>query len=244
MNHPKERLDSVGKVVRIMDLLCSSDETLTIREIETRSGIPRSTVHRFLSSLEQQEWVFRDTHSDSYRPGIRFFLLHNLGTFYQELTEIADPIMQKLVKDTGKTAIMSVLEGSCGLCIHTVEPLLSMKFVAHKGMTIPLHTGATGKVLLAFCQDRTRDRILSALPDQERARSLRHQLEKIKLQGYAITKEEWIEHAGDISVPVFDPKGFFVAQLGIAGLASSFDDHEEELLKLVRDSAAQIAQSL
>ncbi|SMG20162.1 IclR family transcriptional regulator [Dethiosulfovibrio salsuginis] len=244
MNDPKERLDAVGKVVQIMDLLCTSDETLTIREIETRSGIPRSTVHRFLTSLEQQEWVYRDTHSDSYRPGIRFFLLHNLGTFYQELTEIADPIMNELVKTTGKTAIMSVLEGTTGLCIHTVEPLLSMKFVAHKGMTIPLHTGATGKVLLAFCKDRTRDRILSSMTDQGRASSLRHQIETIRAQGYAVSKEEWIEHAGDISVPVFDSKGFFVAQLGIAGLASSFDDHEEELLKLVRDGASKIAKSL
>lgn len=244
MNDQRDRLDAVGKVVHIMDLICSSDETLSIREIETRSGIPRSTVHRFLASLEQQEWVYRDTHSDSYRPGIRFFLLHNPGTFYQELTEIADPIMQSLVRSTGKTAIMSVLEGSTGLCIHTVEPLLSMKFVAHKGMNIPLHTGATGKVLLAFCRDRTRDRILSSLSDQGMARSLRNQVERIRDSGYSISKEEWIEHAGDISVPVFDPKGVFVAQLGIAGLASSFDDHEEELLELVKDAAYRIAKSL
>ncbi len=244
MTEQRDRLDAVAKTVRIMDLLCSSDETLTIRDIESRSGIPRSTVQRFLSSLEEQEWVYRDSRSDSYRPGVRFFLLHNPGTFYQELTEIADPLMVELVRRTGKTAIMSVIEGSTGLCIHTVEPLLSMKFVAHKGMNIPLDAGATGKILLAFCRERTRDRILSSFRDQERVRSLRKEIETIRAQGYAISREEWIEHAGDISVPVFDKKGVFLAQLGIAGLASSFDGHEEELLGLVMDSAAGIGRSL
>lgn len=235
--------DAVGKVVRIMESLCNSKETLSIRDIERETDIPRSTVHRFLTSLEEQEWVYRDEETDRYRLGIRFFLLHRNDSFYEELITIAKPYMSKLVESTGKTCIMSVLEGTEGFCIHTEEPEMSMKFVAHKGMNIPLNSGATGKILLAFCADRIRNGILGGM-DREKAAVLKGELEKIRSDGYAVSREEWIKHAGDISVPLFDSTGNFVAQLGIAGLVTSFDGHEEELADLVKKASRAIGKSL
>jgi DNA-binding IclR family transcriptional regulator len=243
MTERKERLDAVGKVARIMDLLCSSQHNLSIRDIERETDIPRSTVHRFLASLEEQEWIYRDIDTDQYRPGIKFFLLHRNVSFYDELIRISDPVMRNLVEKTSQTSIISVMEGKEGLCIHTVEPTMSVKFVAHKGMKIPLQSGATGKILLAYCRKEAREKILHK-SGYEKAAKLRRDIDEIRLRGYAISKEEWIEHAGDISVPLFDSKGSFVAQLGIAGLATSFDGREEELLEELQEAARKIGRSL
>ncbi len=240
-----QKLDSVGRVTGIMELLCSSDETYTIREIEDLTGIPRSTLHRILLSLERREWVYRDAQTEKFRPGIRFFLLNNRSLFYRELTNAAAPEMERLVADTGQTAIMSVLEGLSGLCIHHVEPPQAVKYVAHRGMSIPLYAGATGKVMLAFCREDIRRRIMgSGLPEEIDKTELAAQLETIKSQGYCLSKEEWIDHAGDISVPVFDRLGDFAAQLGLAGLAASFEGREGALLTRLREAAATIGDSL
>lgn len=240
-----KKLDAVGKIAAVMELLCSSDETFSLREIQDRTGIPRSTLHRLLLSLEREEWVYRDGQSEQFRPGIRFFLLHNSNLFHQELIETAAPEMEQLVRETGKTAIMSVLEGSTGLCIHNVEPSMAVKYVAHRGMSVPVYAGATGKVLLAFCRQERRERILaSELPDSIDRKQLIAQLEEIRKQGYAYSREEWIEHAGDISVPVYDSRGDFVAQLGLAGLAASFDGQEETLLEKLKRAAEKIGRSL
>lgn len=240
-----QKLDAVGKIATVMELLCSSEETFSLREIQDRTGIPRSTLHRLLLSLEKEEWVYRDYQSERFRPGIRFFLLHNSNLFHQELIQAAAPEMERLVEETGKTAIMSVLEGSTGLCIHNVEPSRAVKYVAHRGMTIPVYAGATGKVLLAFCREKTRNLILaSELPENVDKERLLAQLEEIRSQGFDYSREEWMEHAGDISVPVFDSRENFVAQLGLAGLVTSFEGREETLLEKLKQAAERIGRSL
>jgi DNA-binding IclR family transcriptional regulator len=74
--------------------------------------------------------------------------------------------------------------------------------------------------------------------------NLRKELEDIRRQGYAYSREEWMEHAGDISVPVFDGRGRFVAQMGLAGLVSSFDGKEETLLRSLKEAAGRIGTSV
>jgi DNA-binding IclR family transcriptional regulator len=245
MSDKDQKLDAVGKIASVMELLCSSEETFSLREIQDRTGIPRSTLHRLLLSLEREEWVYRDDQSEQFRPGIRFFLLHNSNLFHQELIQAAAAEMERLVEETGKTAIMSVLEGSLGLCIHNVEPSRAVKYVAHRGMTVPAYAGATGKVLLAFCREKIRNHILSCeIPENLDRDKLLDQLEEIRRQGYAYSREEWMEHAGDISVPVFDSRGTFVAQLGLAGLVTSFEGQEETLVGKLKKAAEKIGRSL
>ena len=240
-----DKLDAVGRIVKIMELLCTAERTMTLREIESRIAIPRSTLHRLLASLEEREWVHRDEITGQFRPSVGFFLLNNRSLFYDELIDVASPEMERLVAETGKTAILSVLEGLEGRCIHAVDPPMAVKFVAHRGMAIPVHAGATGKVLLAFSFPPLRERILrEGLPPEIDAEELRTSLEAIRRQGYAYSREEWISHAGDISVPLFDRLGSFVAQLGLAGLGSSFDGEVENIVASLKEASRKIATHL
>lgn len=245
MKKLETKRDAAARIAAVMEFLCSSGETHSLREIEAHTKIPRSTLHRLLLSLERKEWVYRDDHSEQFRPGVRFFLLHNSKLFHQALVRAAAPQMERIVQETGKTAVLSVLEGSAGLCIHHVEPPRGVRYVAHRGMTVPLHAGATGKVLLAFCPEDERERILSSgLPEEVDVQKLQKELGKIRHNGFAYSREEWMEHAGDISVPVFDGRGRFVAQMGLAGLVSSFDGKEETLLRSLKEAAGKIGASL
>ncbi len=242
MREKREKLDAVGRIARIMELLCSAEETLTLREIESRIGIPRSTLHRLLSSLEEQEWVHREEGTEQFRPSVGFFLLNNRSLFYDELIRVASPEMETLVARTDKTCILSVLEGLEGRCIHAVDPPMAVKFVAHRGMPVPVHAGATGKVLLAFAPKRLQERIFDGgLPERIDAERLKDQIEEIRRDGYAYSREEWIANAGDISVPLFDRRGLFVAQLGLAGLAASFDGREEEITASLKEASARLS---
>ncbi len=239
------KTDTVSKVTAIMELLCSSHNSYSLREIESLTGIPKSTLHRLLKSLERQEWVYQDHETDQFRPGVRFFLLHNEKLFHQALINAASPEMKRLVRETQKTAILSVLEGTAGLCIYHVEPACPVKYVAHRGMSIPLHVSATGKVLLAFSPKDLQDRIIyNNIPQEINKNRFKEELEEIKEQGFAYSREEWIPHAGDISVPLFDSRGLFVAQLGLAGLVASFDCQEEVIVKKLKDAAAHIKERL
>lgn len=245
----QKKNDAAGKMVRIMEELCASNGSLSVRDLEARTGVPRSTVHRFLATLEEHDWVCRDSGSGCFRTGFRFFMLSSRPLFHAELMRRARSPMKKLMERTGKTAIMSVIEGLTGLCIHTEEPPQAVKFVAHEGMNIPLCAGATGKVLLSYCTSDLRERILQTpqvLPSgvQADAQQLRRDVEDIRLKGYAYSSEEWIPHAADLSVPVFDTRGVFAAQLGIAGLAGTFDNLTDNLLPILQEAAQEIGNQL
>ena len=243
-------MDGAVKVTSIMEALCSSPSPLTVREVEETTGIPRSTAHRFLLSLEEQQWATRDPETDGYRPGIRFFLLSNSSSYYDELVRTADPEMRDLVASTGNTAILSVVQGTTGFCIHSVEPEVPVKFTAHRGMTIPLHAGATGKVLLAHCPPGIRSRVLASRLRSPRGggavdgKELERELEDIRRLGFASSREEWMPHAGDISVPLFDGRCFFVAQLGVAGIAENVFRDFDGTLRLLRQAALSVEGNL
>lgn len=238
--------DGALKVVRIMEELCRSGTSLSLREIESRTAVPRSTVHRLLNTLEGAHWVSRDA-DDHFRVGLSFCLLGHRHALLDGLIAQATQPMRELAEKTSKTVLLSLLDGLKGLCVHTEEPELAVKFVARRGMTIPLCAGATGKVLLAFAPKALRDKVLNqplVLPDGSvgDANQLRQDLEAIAVQGYSFSQEEWIAHAADLSVPLCDHGGTFVAQLGLAGLAGTFEPHFDELLEALRETARRISK--
>ena len=75
-------------------------------------------------------------------------------------------------------------------------------------------------------------------------RALEEELRRIREQGYASSKEEWMPHAGDISVPVFDGRGSFVAQIGVAGIAANVFRNFDENLRLLREAAHNLESML
>ncbi len=141
-----------------MELLCLPEKPSALRGIREPYGNSPEHAHRLLLSLEKVGWVTRDASSERFRPGVHFFLLHRGDLFHGELIRIAGPEMERLVRETGKTAVMSVLEGTTGLCIHHVEPKgTAVKYVAHRGRAFQ-STWGHGKA--AASARRLRERIL------------------------------------------------------------------------------------
>ena len=51
-------------------------------------------------------------------------------------------------------------------------------------------------------------------------------------------------HAGDISVPVFDRRKEFIAQMGVAGIAENVFRNFDENLRLLREAAHNLESML
>ena len=242
--------DAVGKVIRVMESLVKADGVQSVREIAAQTGMPRSTAHRFLAALEHYGWAAQDDESGMYHAGLRFFLLNNhTSAYFAELARVASRPMKRLMERTGKTVILSVLDGTSGVCIHTEEPQLAVKFVARPGTVVPLTGGATGIVLLAFGGDALLERVLAScatLPDGSPLNSaaLRARVRSVRAAGVAHSREEWMPHAEDVSVPVFDKRGIFAAQLGVAGLAGTFEGWNADILTALREASAEITVAL
>jgi len=62
------KTDTVGKIAAIMRLLCSSNDTYSLREIEGFTGIPKSTLHRLLKSSKRKNGFMPTPRPTNFAP--------------------------------------------------------------------------------------------------------------------------------------------------------------------------------
>ena len=243
--------NTVEKTVLLMELLAISEEPLSLREIETRTGISRSTAHRILQSLESFGWAEKDSPQGSYRPGMGFFFLAGQGNSFESLLTLGIPFMERLVRETSQTALINVLEGYQGRCIASVASPRAVQFVAKKGMVFPLNGGATGKMLLAHAPETLQHLILFERPLERYTEKtvtdpelLQKELQNIRSRGYAISLEEFMPRTAALSVPLFEGEERFLGQLGISGHIEDFREYEKEFLPKILRTAEDISATL
>jgi DNA-binding IclR family transcriptional regulator len=196
---------------------------LNLTAISSRLGLPRSTVHRLLSALESQGFLAHEPGSHGYQLGYQLLYWGMVAQSSLDLRKESLPILRWLSQVTGETAILSVRDGSRGICLDLVESNQPVRLAMRVGRRLRLHAGASAKVLWAFLPEAEIDDILGSIElvpleantitDPGR---LRAELSDIRRLGYAVSWEETDCGAMGVAAPVFDHAGRPIAGLGIA----------------------------
>ena len=238
------------KVLRLLEALFHAEEDLDLKEIAARTAMPKSTVHRILTSLEGERWVLQDRETRHYRIGTRMLLFANDWRLRQELVRQSDSPMRDLVGRAGETTVLALADGGVARCIHIVESPRAIKFSFAVGGELPIYAGAMGKILLAYCPQTFRDWVLSqslqpftsnTLTDSVR---LREELALVRSRGYSVSIEEINPGGTAIGAPILSPGGELVAGLILSGPRFKFEDKTESLALLVVETARKIEKNL
>ena len=132
------------------------------------TGINKSTVHRFLSHLEAESYLFRDA-AGTYMLGARLARLGAGASFQATLCRICRPILENLRSVTDETVNLAVLEGAEIVYLDVLESQQTFKLVSPVGMRRPAHRTSLGKAILANLQDaQQKEDVISsieAMPD-------------------------------------------------------------------------------
>ncbi|WP_245630124.1 IclR family transcriptional regulator [Alicyclobacillus acidiphilus] len=216
---------TVRAVERALDILlyfAKSPRELSLSEIAREVNLHKSTAHRLLLSLQAKGFVRRQHGSDKYILG--WSILELLGNVYlsDELTTLALSEMTKLRDLTGETISLYIRSGIERIRIQAVESTEPIRNVVAIGKTYPLYVGAGGKVLLAFADDAVVEEVLNReqLPSDFDRSELRAQLDKIRLDGYAVSIQERDAGAAAMAAPVFGRNHECVAALAVSGPVS------------------------
>jgi IclR family KDG regulon transcriptional repressor len=206
-------------------------------ELAQALGLHRSIVYRMLKTLERRGFVTKAERHGHFALGLRLVELGNVVLGTMDLRQIADPIMIRLVKETGESVILSVVSGDECVCIGKVDSPNPIRAVLNIGDRSPLHAGSTGKSLLAHLSTERIDELIAkglkrATPHTVTdPLQLRADLEKIRRQGWAFSASELTPDVAAIAVPLRDSNGTVVASLSTAGLALRFSS--DRLPKLI-----------
>ncbi|GGA26541.1 IclR family transcriptional regulator [Paenibacillus physcomitrellae] len=240
-------------VVRSMDLLnlFLSHHKLNINEMARLSGIPKTSVHRMIGSLEEMGLLSKDTEG-KYSLGLLFLQFGNLVAERLDIRHTSLPVMEQL-KDEIKEAVHLVLrDGRESIYIEKLDTDHPVRLFTKIGRKAPLYAGASSRVILAFMSEDEREAYLKevslkpiasgTVTDKQKLRKL---LEDSRTKGYSFSRSELENYTVELSAPIFDHAGQIIAALSTAGLEVQFDQGRIEQLSVkVRQAADEISQKL
>lgn len=243
---------TVDRLVEILDCFSAHQPAWSLTGLSTRLGIPKSSLHRFLVSLESHGILRRDEGDNRWRLGYRLFIWGNLALEGTNLRSLARPVMEDLMVATGETAILTVYSEGEVICIEKVEADRPVRMTLEVGTRRPAHAGASCKVLMAYLSQEEVEAIVrqrglprlctNTITEPDR---LAAELARIRERGYAESREETDVGAWGIAAPIRDPRGQVVAAIGIAGPTSRFAREEvERYVALCQQAAGRISARL
>jgi DNA-binding IclR family transcriptional regulator len=226
---------TVDRLVRIVDSFSSSQLSWSLTDLSEHLDLPKSTLHRFLRSLEAHGILRQDDQSKQWHLGYHLFVWGNLAEQSTALRDIARPVMRDLVADTGEMALLTVYHAQEVVCVEKVESRHSVRLALDVGSRRPPHAGASSKVLMAYLPEEEVDCVIrdQGLPQLcvntvTNRDELEEELARIREQGYAKSVEETDTGAWGVATPVRDWDGEVIAAIGVAGPTSRFGEELTE----------------
>ena len=215
----------ITKVLTILELLDRAPHGLQLRDLAEKTGLNKSTVHRFASHLEAEAYLFRD-HSGTYTLGPKLSQMGGGSSFQATLCNICRPTIERLWKATEETINLAVLDGSNVLYIDVLETAHTFRLVSTVGMRRPFHCTSLGKAIVASIDDEQMKEKLFANIQFGEARTpksitslsrLKRDLLNIKERGFALDEGEAVTGVRCLGAAILGADGKPVAALSIAG---------------------------
>ena len=242
----------MGLLQRSADLvqLLADQGPLNPAEIAERIDTPRPTVYRLADALAKAALI-------ETLPGTRIGLagrwlrLGDNARAAMSEWRLARPILDTLAESTGQTVFLCVPRGERSVCIDWAQGRAINVLLLKPGRSLPLYAGAEGRATLAFGVDDV-DGYLARAPfiaynarTPVTATELRHDVDRTRAQGYAISDEDVTEGIGALGAPLRTSRtGSFAGSLSIAGLAASFIEHRGDLVDALLAAAGDLSATL
>ncbi|MFB6223530.1 MAG: IclR family transcriptional regulator [Haloarcula sp.] len=215
-----------------------------VTELSRHLDYPKSTIHNYLSTLEQEEYIIND--DGRYRIGLRFLELGAYSRHQQKLFRIAKPEVDRLANETGELANVLVEEHGRGSYLYRARGDRAVQVKAHVGTRVPLHSTALGKSILAHLpEERIEDIIdrhgLDGDTDNaiQTPEELYESLDTVREQGVAFDDEERLDGLRCVAAPVLDNDDNVTGAISVSGPTNRFrgEQFHEELAQKVLEVA-------
>lgn len=139
---------SVAKAMEVLQILSQAESPLSLKELATRCGYPKSTVFGLLTTMRAYD-VAAQTPDGKYTLGLRLFEYGRQVERSWDISLVARPYMEHLCQRTGASVMLSVCEGGSVITLDQVETRDNLRVVSDIGSRLPIYCTSQGKVFLA-----------------------------------------------------------------------------------------------
>jgi IclR family transcriptional regulator, acetate operon repressor len=243
----KTESGNVRAVVRAIEILeaFASKPSMSVLEIQKAVGLSRPTLYRILETLASKGFI------RAHGTPQRFSLDYAVGRLAQswlsglDLVGAARPILDRLHEEFKETVGLMMRRDQQYMCVLELPSPHVLAMSRGIGPMGNLSLGASGKVILAFMDDATRETILRNLPKDTDRKRLLDDLAKTRRDGLRISRGEVITGAISIAAPYFDHTHAVAGSIAIYGPEARVADEQavrmsKRLLSATSDLSAAL----
>ena len=223
MNDSKGKVKSLNKAIDILDALASAHGGVSLGELSTRCGLPKSTAHALASTMRDRGLI-RQLSDGSYALGMRMFEYGAAVSKAFDIASVARPYLESLSSLTGANSVITMYDDYSAVSFDYAVSSTGVQIIPEIGVKLPLHCTSQGKLMLSFITDR---KIVALFRDQELTQYTPHttvdidrllsEIAEIRSEGYAVEDGEYKIGLRSVSAPVTDNAGTLRYALSTVG---------------------------
>lgn len=222
---PLPAIQSVERAARMLGLFTVDEPRLTLGDLTSRMGMSKATVHRYATAL-RNAGLLRLT-DGVYTLGPRVVELSSAALAGLGVIRVAGPYLERLVTQTGETAVLSVWDGEAPVVVRVdANTSRLVRIIVATGSRLPMDS-AQGQLFRAFMSPPGTDPAL----DRVRAERMAH---------YAAV----VNGIAALAAPVFQGSEI-VATVALVGTTASVEtDPSSSMAVALRDAVENLSAEL
>ncbi|MGL5123154.1 MAG: IclR family transcriptional regulator [Fusobacteriaceae bacterium] len=240
---------SIERSINILEAISESQGGLTLGEIQEMFLIPKSSAFDIIQTLLYTDMVsVVEGIQKKYIIGLKSF---QIGLSYEnDMLKLAKKHLKTLAEKLNKTIFLGIIKDGEVIYLDKSEPKSPIITTATLGTKNPVHCTGLGKIMLSRYTNRDIEKILleKGMPKRTKYTLINSEdfiteIEKIRVQGYAIDNRELEENMLCISTPILDKNKKIVAAISASGFYNKHENISENV-EIMKNFALEISREI
>jgi DNA-binding IclR family transcriptional regulator len=221
--------NSILRAFAILDLFDEERTEISSAVVSRELSTNAITAYRFLKTLEHVGAVTA-VGRGRYRLGYRLVSLAAAEGDPRHIALRLQPTLNELARTANESAMATVFDGRCAVCIATAMSERAVAFAARVGARFEGYATANGKLWLSRLSEAALHYYLDTVPRSALSErtlvsrdALLSDISAIRRRGYATNLGEREDDLTAVAVPVRSREGAMVAGMSIFGPSNRFD---------------------
>ncbi|PHM31163.1 glyoxylate bypass operon transcriptional repressor IclR [Xenorhabdus innexi] len=246
------QVQSLSRGLSLLEFISDSQIGVALTDLAIQAGLPNSTTHRLLTTLQQHGFVRQVGDLGLWVIASHAFVVGSSFLQSRNLMVLVHPILRQLMEDSGETINLAIfnIDEYEAVIVDQVQCNALMRMSAPIGGQLPMHASGAGKALLATlseqkCLQLLHKKGLHAYTQHTHttAAALKENLEQIRKQGFSLDDEEHALGLRCIAACIYDEHHEAFAAISISGPISRISDERvTELGALVMRAAKEVSR--
>lgn len=240
-NTGKSGVQVIARAADILRVLKNNQSGMSLGQIANRIDLPRSTVQRIVSALQEEQFVISDSNGGGLRLGPGLAALGNATRY--NIVEQCRLHLTELTQKTGETADLSVLRNGSMVFLDQVPGTHRLRTISSVGEVFPITTSANGRACLSrLPEEDARTHILAEWERWGAEHAIEPFMEQLKIvrdDGLAFDLDDHTNGISAIGFSFCDWAGDMHA-ISVPVPSTRFETERHNIEKAIRETAKHI----